>query len=328
VAAPGARAPPAGPARSAAAMRAVLNGGAPTHWRTRRDAEKRRCCNEFLHDIGTSCSRSRRHCHDAFVCPPGAGRVATRPRSTALADLPSLAASTAESLAASGLGLVALDAVRSSLMGGHPELVQVACVPLLGALWEPSAQGVADAAPQAPALAPGQVRRLQSGLIVACATQAAVATLQFILGDPMHGLIGCSIATLGMQAASPHGFKFLPSYIVLTFCNGSMQFLLGLEYPAVRHLLSSLSGSAAMKAAGILALLSPSLMFLGVMIAWKLHCSLRAYQATFAAEREGLAQGPDAGDVAAGGEGLPAPGTSSWRPFSGEGYRLSVAASK
>jgi len=221
------------------------------------------------------------------------------------------AASAASSLAAAG-------SLADCSAGG----VEVACMPLWGPLWwdRPGDEGAGEReAEQLPAQVP--LRRLQNSLVTACASQGLAAMLQFACSDPLNGLIGCSIATLGMQAASPHGFRYLPSYIVLSFCNGSMQLLMGLEYPAVRHLLWNLSGSIPMKAAGALALFSPVLMFLGVTAAWKLHSAL---QASISEAGPHHAQAPPNADASAG-ELL---ARSSWQPFSGEAHRLATASAK
>merc|ERR1711988_1087035 len=76
---------------------------------------------------------------------------------------------------------------------------------------------------------PTRVAKLQKSLFSTSLAQGMLATLDFALNDPVTGLISCAIATMGTQAAAVNGHKYLKSYMVLTFCNGSMQVLLGLE---------------------------------------------------------------------------------------------------
>jgi len=153
--------------------------------------------------------------------------------------------------------------------------------------------------------------------------------LEFALNDGISGLIGCAIATLGIQAASPTGYRFLPSYIVLAFCNGTMQVLVSSELAAHAHLMAH--SAAGVKLASVVALASPALMFVGLAVAWHLHCELRALalQALPPSMRSGLAMPPPVDGVA----GAPADGAigqgaavaqagGPFRPFAGQSYRI------
>jgi len=292
-------------------MGPVLNGGVPL---CRSGMQKRLSCNDFLTSMGSGCVRRtalRGHKHHALaVFLAGAGPA---PKA-APEDLPTAVATALSCCASTGTaGLLASPGV------------QVACLPLWtlpsGAA---SGETTGPLMDEAEARSTTGVRRLQGALVVASVTQAIVASVEFAVSDPISGLISCGIATLGMQAASPRGHRFLPSYIVLTFCNGSMQLLLGLELAAASHTWH-LGTALSAKAAGLVAFASPLLMFSGLAVAWHLHCELQGLTA-------GAARGPSAplrpqveAEVA-GGSGDEAP--PLWRPFAGESHRLGSSEEK
>merc|ERR1719382_540563 len=167
----------------------------------------------------------------------------------------------------------------------------------------------------------------------------------------MSGFMECGLAALGIQASSPNGFKFLPSYMVLAFCNGTMKVLLSLEMYNYGHVLRAVMGPFGMvKIAGIVVLTSPFMIFGGLLLAWELHKELRglAVQAAltnlpiWAPQSEGAtaqvpqAQAETASDPVEGGTNSapaaasPQSGNSSpvFRPFSGQPQRLTKDASQ
>lgn len=152
--------------------------------------------------------------------------------------------------------------------------VQMACIPMW-AIPPPLIRAAAGAGAELDSPAT-RVRVLQQAFLCTCGMQASTAALEFILNDPLSGLIGCGISALGFQASQPTGFKFLPSYIVLAFCNGSMQVLLSMELAAARRALGvTASKSFWAKLAISTSLVSPVMMFAGLALAWHLHCELR-----------------------------------------------------
>lgn len=196
---------------------------------------------------------------------------------------------------------------------------------------------------------PHRVLTLQNGLMAASALQASAALMEFtILGDPFGGFTGCIVAGLGMQAASAGGFKFLPSYIVIAFANGTMKVLLGLELYNYSHVIKAIIGPISMaKFAATVVVASPLLMFAGLGLAWHLHCELRSLAMRVAAGASGLAPsldeasgtlpptqtvvptepgvGADAGMPASTPSPALPSGSSrggSFRPFSGQPMRL------
>lgn len=241
--------------------------------------------------------------------------------------------------------LAALASATAALGGAHsgdlvglgaPE-VSMACIPFLAPGWgnendRTAANGDSDG------LTP-HARSLQQGLSTTCFAQAAMATLQFALNDGISGLIGCGIATLGMQAASPSGYRFLPSYIVLAFCNGTMQVLVGSEL-ASSHQLMTLPGAVTVKLASIVALASPAVMFLGLAVAWHLHCELRAIalgngNVPGAGARslglptvDGVALAAGAQDGAIGQGGAVSQAGGPFRAFQGQPHRLAQGETK
>lgn len=145
----------------------------------------------------------------------------------------------------------------------------------------------------------GRLQILQHCLVATCTMQASSALFEMtLLNDPMSGFMGCGLAALGMQAASPTGFKFLPSYMVLAFCNGTMKVLLSLEMYNYGHVLGAVMGPFGLvKIAGIVVLTSPFMIFGGLALAWELHCELRGLALRAGASHLSWAS-PPAGTIA------------------------------
>lgn len=221
--------------------------------------------------------------------------------------------------------------------GGHgsllmpPPEVAMACIPFIAPGWGNEQEGPPRADANDPDGLSVRARNLQRALMATSFTQAAVATLEFVLNDGISGLIGCCIATLGIQASSPSGYRFLPSYIVLAFCNGTMQVLVSSELAAHAKLLTK-AGAVGVKVASVVAIASPAILFGGMAIAWHLHCELRALalQALPSGMRSGLAMPPPIdGVVGASADGAIGQGggqqhTGPFRPFAGQSHRLEV----
>jgi len=227
--------------------------------------------------------------------------------------------------------LAALASAASSLGGmdaiaGMPSDVSMACIPFLAPGWG----NEDDRRPNAndPDGLSERARNLQRGLAATCFAQATCATLQFALNDGISGLIGCAIATMGLQASSPSGYRFLPSYIVLAFSNGAMQVLIGTEIAAKAQALAH-GATGAAKLGACVAFASPALMFLGLAMAWHLHVELRAIalQALPPSMRNNLVFPPPVDGVAPA-EGVIGQGANvqaavgPFRPFAGQSHRL------
>lgn len=213
------------------------------------------------------------------------------------------------------LSLSTAAALGGTSVGAMPPEVSLACIPFLAPAWRSDSE---DAGSESDGLTL-RARVLQRGLAGTCITQALVATLQFALNDGISGLIGCCIGTLGMQAASPSGYRFLKHYIVLAFCNGTMQVMVRSELAASHHLFATAS-AAGLKFANIVSVVSPAMMFLGMVIAWHLHCELRAI-----AEPSSMRTSPAHGvmeNPADGPSGQGADASGPFRAFAGQSHRL------
>jgi len=124
-------------------------------------------------------------------------------------------------------------------------------------------------------IVPPRAAALQRCLAATCFLQAAVSGFELILQDAISGIVGCSIATLGLQAATPQGYGLLPTYIVMGFCNGTMQMLLGAEIAMGVRTAKKLSAiSTKLKLVTAVGIASPLTMFAGVCMAWRLHLAL------------------------------------------------------
>lgn len=295
-------------------IRPALHGGAvPIPQRSRRGLERHRCFVEFL-----SCSSN--------------GSTDMQALSTFVFGEEDEADSTKNEGATSAFVTAAATAAAlgggsecAHLLGQVPPELGLACMPMVG-LGFSSEAGAAEADGLST-----RARYLQRTLTGFCFAQASIATLEFALSDAVSGLIGCGIATLGLQASTPAGYRFLPSYIVLAFCNGTMQVLLGTELAAANGwMLSQATVPFSLKLATATAIASPMMMFAGLAVAWHLHCELRTL-ALQALPRglvpgqptsDGLPQSPAPGQAS----GLPIPPGSlpsgNFQPFSGQPHRL------
>jgi len=222
------------------------------------------------------------------------------------------------------LSLSTAAALGGASAGAISPEVSMACIPFLAPGWGNDGE---NAGSESDGLTL-RARTLQRCLAGTCIGQALVATLQFALNDGISGLIGCCIGTLGMQAATPSGYRFLPSYIVLAFCNGSMQVMVRSEMAASHHLFATAS-AAGLKFASIVSVVSPAMMFLGMVMAWHLHCELRAIalQALPPSMRNNLmgVAPPVDGVVSSpadGPSGQGADASGPFRAFAGQSHRL------
>eukprot|EP00913_Durusdinium_trenchii_P035517 g33237.t1 len=123
----------------------------------------------------------------------------------------------------------------------------------------------------------GLLAHLVNGAALA---QLGTAMLQFILNDPLSGLIGGGIAAIGCQTAHPAGFRLLPTYVVLSFCHGIMQVLLNLQLFASGvplHAMTSVRAGLMGKLAVGTLVASPLVMFLGMGMGYCLHKDRRLF---------------------------------------------------
>lgn len=307
----------------AASIRAALNGGV-ARVATSRRVERRHRCADFL---AASADCGRNTLEDRPVVAVSAAAFMWPTEGWASSALAAVATSASVGAAGGQLHLS---------LAGAPG-VEAACLPLLwlyepprlpGAAGESAAGGGAE---DEGSLSSSRVRSLRHAIQATCYAGGLVATMDLALNDPVSGLIGCGVAALGLQASTPQGARYLPSYIVLAFCNGSMEVLLGIEAVTSRGLgIAGLLAAAskaplAVKVGQALYITSPALMFTGLVFAWNLHCELRS----------NVLQSIRAAGNAPAGMPRPPPGASTggvsaaedsaawgFQPFSGAPHRL------
>jgi len=217
----------------------------------------------------------------------------------------------------------AATALSGAMQGGGSHDVSMACIPFIVPTW-PGADDdeEGNAASETDGLS-ARALILQRGLFGTCVAQVCVSALQFAMRDGMSGFVGCAVAALGTQACSPSGYRYLPTYIVLAFSNGTMQLLVNSEMVAAHGIFFSPATATGIKLAALVALTSPALMFTGLLIAWHLHCELRNIALSALPEnmRAGLLwPGQPPVDTATSPPERTA--TDSFRPFAGQSRRL------
>jgi len=244
-------------------------------------AERRRLCKEFLSAGFDECTSRRVAVHSG-------GSLGSKAPGPFMESL-------------------AIASMSSTSVQSRADMVQMACLPLLPGMVP------TEEAERYRRIFSEKARALMHLLSGTCLAQASIATVDFALKDSLSGIIGCCLAGFGLQAATPAGHRFLPSFIVLSFCNGTMQILLAAES---FHTLQRLHFAklTALKLATATALASPTLMFAGLLVAWQLHNELRG-SATSLAQR--LPGGQADGDGSESASHFP-----SFQPFSGERHRL------
>lgn len=321
----------------------------------------RRSGKDFLQMArsGSSVTQSLSHGHADFVWPSRSAAEGLRPKCSARAaraprgrrghghhgtarrcrsavvapsEEEAWPAATLLSLAADYLDHRRLPGAAATALEGM-QGVQPACLPVwLPFWWAPS-----DTDAEEDDAGTG-LSATRASLLRACYVQALVGALDCLVHDPMSGLITCGVAALGMQASTTRGGSYLPGYVVLAFCNGSMQVLLGLEGMARQGaVVSSLAmASTSTKLAAGIAVASPATMFAGLMLACCFHRELVAQHPRFSEDDAAMAAASDNLPPVnvAGGEsrrwpqgvqqqGQEGGGSSSlWRPFSGATHRL------
>lgn len=316
-------------------MRAIRNGGAPHHF-TDADAHalERRHGSDFL-SVNTLTAK---HCPSASSCGPLEAQSE---------DLFVLAM---EALA--GAVTTAMSVSMSNAGSGIPG-VTMACMPLFFPQWfgvsqnaangggpESSGSSATTAGPESELqLAARHCENKQMVLFLTCAAQAAAAACSFALKDSLSGFIGLGISFLGVQAATLNGQRFLPSYVVLSFCNGTMQVLLAAEMTS--HAASQLASGHSLwiKAASLVCMATPGLMFAGMFFGWQLFKELRMLRALAGMPASEAVSTLDFGGAPASAGTHGAPGSaaagqrqggqsSPFRPFVGNHYRLAEVPGK
>jgi len=175
---------------------------------------------------------------------------------------------------------IATTSVSSSIATAGPSGVRLACIPLLPLPWEvhESTEGNQSQSRQRPSYT-AKAQALMHTVSGICWIEGAFAVMKLLRNDTPSAMIGGALATLGLQAAAPGGQRTLPMFIVLSFCNGSMQVLLNAELAAGLHM--SWHSFFSLKFATLSA---PVLIFAGMYAAWLLHLEMRRSTLSILAE--------------------------------------------
>eukprot|EP00931_Biecheleriopsis_adriatica_P065377 TRINITY_DN39908_c0_g1_i1.p1 TRINITY_DN39908_c0_g1~~TRINITY_DN39908_c0_g1_i1.p1 ORF type:complete len:328 (-),score=50.43 TRINITY_DN39908_c0_g1_i1:71-1054(-) len=257
-------------------MRAVLNGGAPSSSSNSKfsSREHRQNCDEFFMPLALVAPIPPSACGDVSRLELH-GRGDSISLSMMLNNIWSDSGALTEAFATLAISAGGLAAAVSGSPG-----VSMACLPWLPHFWlldwreEPGlSRGNPDNAIAEATQSSSRARNFANGLCWASLGQALCGMVSLVLDDPLSGLISGGIATLGLQAATPAGFRYLPTYIVLSFCNGTMQGLMAAETLATAGHVTfvSIHGGILGKVAIASFLASPVFMVSGLALAWQLY---------------------------------------------------------
>ncbi|EER03346.1 hypothetical protein Pmar_PMAR014562 [Perkinsus marinus ATCC 50983] len=180
------------------------------------------------------------------------------------------------------------------------------------------------------------------GLLISSVLQGSLGVVEFLMGDLVTGFVNTLMAGIGMYSTQPQGVSWLPSYTVICFINGSIQFLGLIERFAYGH--GPIFAGAApliMNYVHLAAILHPVLNMASVYYGWTLLKELRDSYIAGATNVRCLLYGlhpatskvnnvsPDRlrGDVSRVDRGnmegsLFGNQATSFQAFSGEGFRL------
>merc|ERR1712232_145317 len=108
-------------------------------------------------------------------------------------------------------------------------------------------------------------------------SQGSLAMLQLMLGDLLGGFLGGVMATVGTYACMPSGTRWLPTYTVVTFINGSVGLLALLEKAVFSKFpLFALSNPLVINMVHGIVAAGPVLSFAGVYYAYQYLKELRS----------------------------------------------------
>ncbi|KAF4657256.1 hypothetical protein FOZ61_006396 [Perkinsus olseni] len=166
------------------------------------------------------------------------------------------------------------------------------------------------------------------GLLISSVLQGSLGVIEFLMGDLVTGFVNTLMAGIGMYSTQPQGVSWLPSYTIICFINGSIQFLGLIERFAYGH--GPIFAGAAPLIVNYLhlaAILHPVLNMASVYYGWTLLKELRDSYIAGATNVNNVSPGRLRGDSSRNeGSGIDRGvfGTqgSTFQAFSGEGFRL------
>lgn len=154
-------------------------------------------------------------------------------------------------------------------------------------------------------------------LITVAFLQGALSLSRALLGDIWGGGIGIGMASMGFYSCTPSGVRWLPTYTVVTFINGSFHLLQLMEIATyTKGSLITLAQPAIMNFVNLLVISAPVVSLTGVMCSYQFIKELRRLATAGHAADEASTTGP-AGAVEHRRLG-------PWQPFGGAGHRIEV----
>lgn len=153
--------------------------------------------------------------------------------------------------------------------------VATSCIPIVVPFTAPS-ENVIDLWP----LTERSIK-IQKSLLCLTVSQGSMALFQLLLGDLLGGFLGGVMSVVGTYAATPQGTRWLPTYTVVTFINGSVGALSLLEKVTFsRFPLFALSNPFVVNIVHGILLASPIMSFAGVFYAYQYMKELRSQVST------------------------------------------------
>jgi len=161
--------------------------------------------------------------------------------------------------------------------------------------------------------------RCQKGLISITVTQGCIALFQFIIGDTAGGFLSFLMAGVGLYSALPTGLKWLPTFVIMSFINGSIQFLGLVERTMFgKFALMSFANPAVVNIYHLFLMSGPILSFASVYVGYQL---LKEIRQIAAGESAPLEQYDPLASTNLPGLSMPQ-FPSSFAPFAGLAHKL------
>ncbi|KAF4674121.1 hypothetical protein FOL47_009658 [Perkinsus chesapeaki] len=166
------------------------------------------------------------------------------------------------------------------------------------------------------------------GLLISSVLQGSLGVVEFLMGDLVTGFVNTLMAGIGMYSTQPQGVSWLPSYTIICFINGSIQFLGLIERFAYGN--GPIFAGAApliLNYLHLAAILHPVLNMASVYYGWQLLKELRDSYIAGATSVNSVSPGRFQGEGARGDGGSGAgifggQSATNFQAFSGEGFRL------
>eukprot|EP00397_Hematodinium_sp_SG-2012_P031415 GEMP01033348.1.p1 GENE.GEMP01033348.1~~GEMP01033348.1.p1 ORF type:complete len:283 (+),score=50.41 GEMP01033348.1:145-993(+) len=208
-------------------------------------------------------------------------------------------------------------ALAAAAQGLHTHGVLMSCIPVIVPFSSPS-----DSAISRLPYTSERSLKFQKLLISATIAQGSVSLFQFIIGDTAGGFLGLMMAGVGCYSAMPHGIKWLPTYIIMSFINGSIE-ILGLAERTLfgKYALLSLANPWAVNVYHGLLLSAPMLTLAGAYVGYQLLKEIRLIASGTATPM----LVPELNSDTLPGPGYPQNTALTFTPFAGTAHQLGEA---